>query len=94
MSFDEVAKNLTAEAYQQLKTAVEIGKWPDGKVLSAQQKQISLEAILHYEVANLPPEQRTGYIPPKKNGACETPFSSSKKIETTANEESPIRWQD
>lgn len=82
-NFEQVAESLTPEVYQNLKTAIEIGRWPNGETLSAQQKQVSLEAVLHYEAKNLPPEERTGYMPNKKS-ACATDTADEK----------PLRWQD
>lgn len=83
MSFDQVAADLSAEVYEQFKLAIELGRWPDGKKLSDQQKQICLEAVLRYEQKNLPPEQRTGYIPPKKQTDCAPP-----------EQEQTIRWKE
>ena len=63
MSFDQVSGSLTPEVVNAFKTALELGKWPDGRVLTAEQKQICLEAILKYEDINQVPEsERVGYI--------------------------------
>ncbi len=61
-SFAEMIENITPEIYQSLKLAVEIGKWPDGRKLTQEQKELSLQALIAWELANLPEEQRTGYI--------------------------------
>ena len=66
MNQDELAKILVPEVYEELKKAVEIGKWPDGNPLSQSQKEYCMQAIIHYEFHNLPEHERTGYIPPKK----------------------------
>ena len=91
MNFNDVAKGLTPEVYEQLKSAVEIGKWPDGRVLSKEQRQISMEAVLRYEVENLAPEQRTGYIPPKTGDACS--HDDVTNSDRHANEPQAIRWR-
>ena len=49
--------------------AVEIGKWPDGRELSKEQRETCMQAIIVYEHQHLSPEQRTGYVPPKES-AC------------------------
>lgn len=59
-SLDELIANMTPEIYQSLRSAVELGKWPDGARLSAQQLEHSMEVIILYEARNLPAEQRTG----------------------------------
>jgi len=89
MQFEDVATNLTVDVYKNLKTAVEIGRWPDGRIVSKQQRQICLEAILCYEVQHLPPEQRTGYLPPKIGTACDSEHSKSDYDETQ-----PLQWRD
>ena len=81
VSFDQLATQMSTEVYQQLKTAIEIGRWANGDKLTEQQQQLSLQAILRYEMEHLPPEQRTGYIPPKPS-ACESPPDSA-----------PLRWK-
>ena len=43
-SFLEAIENITPEIYQNLKLAVEIGKWPDGRKLTQEQKELTLQA--------------------------------------------------
>jgi uncharacterized protein YeaC (DUF1315 family) len=61
-SFKEMIENITPEIYQNLKLAVEIGKWPDGRKLTQEQKELSLQAMIAWEIQNLPEDQRTGYM--------------------------------
>ncbi|MGU9803276.1 UNVERIFIED_CONTAM: DUF1315 family protein [Pseudomonas sp. CM11] len=65
-SFNEMIKNITPEIYQSLKLAVEIGKWADGNKLSAEQRELSLQAMIAWEMQNLPEEERTGYMGPQE----------------------------
>lgn len=67
--FLEAIGNITPEIYQSLKLAVEIGKWPDGRKLSQEQKELSLQAMIAWEQQNLPEEERTGYMGPQE---CES----------------------
>lgn len=67
--FLEAIGNITPEIYQSLKQAVEIGKWPDGRKLSQEQKELSLQAMIAWEQQNLPEEERTGYMGPQE---CES----------------------
>lgn len=48
-SFQDVIARMPEDVYLRLKTAVEIGKWPDGSVLSAEQKESSLQAVLMWQ---------------------------------------------
>ena len=68
-SFAEMIQNITPEIYESLKLAVEIGKWPDGRKLSQEQKELTLQAMIAWEMDNLPEDQRTGYMGPQ---ACES----------------------
>ena len=61
-SFTHMIENITPEIYESLKTAVEIGKWSDGRKLTREQKELSLQAVIAWEVQNLPEDQRTGYM--------------------------------
>jgi len=61
--FDKLVSQLTPDVYQRLKTAVELGKWPDGRKLSNEQRETSMHAVLTYEIHNnLPESERTGYM--------------------------------
>ena len=62
--FTKQAQSLDEQAYQALKGALELGKWPNGERLSAAQKELCMETIISYEARHLPEDQRTGYIPP------------------------------
>ncbi|MEE4461313.1 DUF1315 family protein, partial [Azotobacter chroococcum] len=55
-SFETMIENITPEIYQSLKLAVEIGKWPDGRKLTQEQKELSLQAMIAWEIRNLPEE--------------------------------------
>lgn len=75
-SFLEAIENITPEIYQSLKLAVEIGKWPDGRKLTQEQKELTLQALIAWETHNLPEEERIGYMGPQE---C------SSKSETVPN---------
>lgn len=68
-TFAQMIENITPEIYQSLKTAVELGKWADGRKLTVEQKELSLQAVIAWEMQNLPEEQRTGYMGPQE---CES----------------------
>ncbi len=64
-TFVEMLRNISPEIYQSLKLAVEIGKWPDGRKLTREQKELCLQAMIAWEQDNLPEEKRTGYMGPQ-----------------------------
>jgi len=83
MNIDQFDRLISPEIYDKFRQAVAIGKWPDGRPLSPEQREICMQAIIAYEHKNLPEEQRTGYVPPKKS-ACD---------HDDADDETPIKWQ-
>jgi hypothetical protein len=72
MDYQKLIESMTPDIYQRLKQALELGKWPDGKALDAEQKQICMEAIINWESRHLSAEQRTGYIDRGSKAAGET----------------------
>lgn len=75
-SFAHMIENITPQIYESLKTAVEIGKWSDGRKLSIEQKELSLQAIIAWELQNLPEEQRTGYMGVQECSSKSTPIEN------------------
>lgn len=73
-SFNEMINNITPDIYQNLKLAVEIGKWPDGGKLTAEQRELSLQAMIAWEIQNLPEDERTGYMGPQECGSKSEPI--------------------
>lgn len=83
---DKMLAALNPEIVAKLKLAVEIGKWPDGRRLTAEQRQTCLQAVIVWEGKNLPEEQRTGYIDKgeKDGDVCDEPHHH--------DEEAPVRF--
>lgn len=65
-TFAQMIENITPEIYESLKLAVEIGKWADGRKLTSEQRELSLQAVIAWEMQNLPEDQRTGYMGPQE----------------------------
>ena len=61
-SYTEMVKQITPEIYQNLKQSVELGKWPNGKALTEEQKETCMQAIIAWEQAHIPEQLRTGYL--------------------------------
>ncbi|MEZ5491791.1 MAG: DUF1315 family protein [Gammaproteobacteria bacterium] len=73
-SLEALIEGITPEIYARLKTAIELGKWENGQLLSSQQLEHCLQAVIAYEHRKVPVDQRTGYIRPKpaNKSACAT----------------------
>ncbi|MFO8141797.1 MAG: DUF1315 family protein [Marinobacter sp.] len=84
MTYDELIERLDPMVYRNLKQSIELGKWPDGRAMTREQRAISLEAVIFYENKhNIPQQQRVGYLDrgEKAGTACDpsVKFSKTKK---------------
>lgn len=86
MNYRDLLDRVTPEIYANLKRAVELGKWPDGRVVTPEQRQHCMEAVIAYEHKHLSPEERTGYIPPKSHTHC----GGEGEV---AESEQPLKWK-
>lgn len=75
-SFAQLIQNITPDIYESLKLAVETGKWPDGRKLTQEQKELSLQAVIAYEAKHVPEDQRTGYMGPQQCSSKEVPIEN------------------
>ena len=75
MDYQQIIDSMSPEIYQSLKRSVEVGKWPDGKPLSAEQRQNALQAIIAWSEKHLPQSEHVGYIDKgrKAGGVCDEP---------------------
>ncbi len=85
----ELLDSLTPDMYRQLKQVVELGKWPTGGVVSPEQRDLCMQAVIAYEKKNLPPEQHTGYIPTQAHSHC-----GSVKGEIADDPEQPLNFKE
>lgn len=79
-SFSQLIENITPEIYRNLKQAVELGKWPDGRKLTVEQKELCLQAMIAWETQNLPEDQRTGFMEQRcksQEGKTDLPVTDS-----------------
>ena len=88
MNIEQVLAALTPEIVASFRTAIEIGKWPNGQPLTKQQLEICMQAVVAWEHQHLPEEQRTGYIDRTKKEEAE----ACESHEHDPNEIKPIRF--
>lgn len=89
MQFQKLIETITPEIYANLKTAIEIGKWPDGRSLSSEQRELCLQAVIAYELKNIPENERTGFIDRGSKAEGEVCDDDHHDHE----EEQPIKWK-
>ena len=84
MDYNTLIETLSPEIYQKLMRAVELGKWPDGRPLTAEQRETCMQAMIAWGKLHLPEEERIGYIDlgHKAGDVCADP------------EPTPLNWRD
>jgi uncharacterized protein YeaC (DUF1315 family) len=87
-NINDYAKNISPSLYDKLKTAVETGKWLDGKPLSEEQKAHSLQLVMAYQKEfNTKPEHFTidqhGEIYMESKNVLKEQFSETKTLNDT-----------
>ncbi|WP_328188922.1 YeaC family protein [Marinobacter sp. OP 3.4] len=81
MTYEELIQRLDPTVYQNLRRAIELGKWPDGRAVSGEQRRICLEAVIHYEKThNIPEHERVGYIERQSCGSGKDPGEDTIRI--------------
>ena len=58
----KVLTSITPAIYQNLQQAVELGKWSDGRMLTKQQREDSMQLIIAYDNKFKMQQQRVGFI--------------------------------
>jgi uncharacterized protein YeaC (DUF1315 family) len=81
MTFDELLQSMNPEIHATMKTAVELGKWADGRRLSAAERENCMQAVIAYDETHLPEDQRVGFIDrTKADGSQHGPKKNSESI--------------
>lgn len=62
MEYRQFIEDMPVETYEQLRRAVELGKWPDGNRLTAEQRENAMQAIIAWGRLHLPESERVGFI--------------------------------
>ncbi|RDE25243.1 DUF1315 family protein [Motiliproteus coralliicola] len=81
MTFEELLQSMTPEIHATMKTAVELGKWADGRRLTDEEREACMQAVIAYDEQHVPEEERVGYISRKKSdGSNHSPSQSTEEI--------------
>jgi hypothetical protein len=83
MDYQHMIASMTPQMYQNLRRAVELGKWPDGQKLTPEQRENAMQAIIAWGQLNLAAADRVGYIDMghKAGDSCDDPG------------ETPLNWE-
>jgi uncharacterized protein YeaC (DUF1315 family) len=85
MDTQQLVDTITPEAYERLLYATETGRWPEGTVLSEQQRDFCIQAVMLYQSKhNIQPQHMTvsagGEICFKSKSELKQTFSSGQEI--------------
>ncbi len=72
LKYQDLVEQITPELYASFKRALELGRWPDGRQMTAEQRSHCMDAVIAYDRLHHAEEQRIGYIDRgRKQGAWE-----------------------
>ncbi|GAB5450101.1 MAG: YeaC family protein [Halioglobus sp.] len=93
MDYLELVADMSPEVYKRLKQALEIGRWPDGKALTAEQKQNALQAVIAWGELHLDAEQRVGFID-RGHRAGDTCDDTGARSDGESTAPQTLKWQE
>ena len=75
MDYLKMIESMSPEVYSRLKRSVELGKWPDGRPLTAAQREHALQAVIAWDRLHLEASEQTGFIDKgqKAGSSCAEP---------------------
>lgn len=84
MDYLQLIDTMSPEIYQRLQRAVELGKWPDGKPVTTEQRENAMRAIIAWGERHLSEQERVGFIDKKQKAGeeCDKPL------------ETPLNWKE
>jgi|GEM_PF-983457 len=86
--FIEKIKQLDAQVYQSIKTAVELGKWETGIKLAKEQLELCMQILIIWEEHNLPADQHTGFMADK----CKSSSDNDNKQSADKNDDQQEKY--
>lgn len=87
MDYRKMVSSLTPEIYENLKRAVELGKWPNGERLTPEQREHCLQAVIAYDALHKGEQERVGFIHTEKHDHC-----GGDGDTTGPDEPKPLKW--
>lgn len=83
MDYQQMIESMTPQIYESLRRAVELGKWPDGRKVTPEQRESAMQAIIAWGEQHLDPTDRVGFIDKghKSGDSCDDPT------------ETPLNWK-
>jgi len=77
----DTIRAMSRDVYDAMLQALETGKWPDGRVVSTDQRDHTMQEVITWGELHLPPEERVGFI------------DKGKKAGEVCDDTQPISWK-
>lgn len=61
-AYRDAIDGMGRDVYDRLVTALELGRWPDGKPVTPEQREHAMQAVIAWGEAHLPATERVGFI--------------------------------
>jgi len=81
MDYRELVDSMTPDVFQRMQRALELGKWPDGRKLTPEQREQTMQAVILWGERHLDPQERVGFIDKgvKEGDVCDDPDPTTLK---------------
>lgn len=84
MDYQSLIDTLSPDIVARLRQGIETGRWPDGQLVTPEQREHSLQAVIAWEQQHLSEKDRVGYIDKGRKAAA----SAGNELGT----EQQLRW--
>ena len=79
MRHEDLLRQITPELYRTFRRSLELGRWPDGREMTPEQRAHCLRAVIAYDQMHKNESERVGFIERARKAA-------------PAGSEQPLRW--
>ena len=62
MNIARLIEMIDPQIYENLKQAIELGRWHNGSTLTEEQKALCMQAVIAYDIKHKPEQERVGYV--------------------------------
>lgn len=99
MDYHQLISQMTPDIYHRMVRALEIGRWPDGRALTPQQMESTMQAVIAWGEQHLPEHERVGFIDKGKKATTSAARAGSSRQQPSdhATDEAvvqPLNWKD
>ena len=77
-NLSDLVDKITPDMHADMRRAIELGRFPDGRRLSQEQREGMMQALIAWEQRHLPEEERSGYLGQKNCSSAKSEASKPK----------------